>query len=195
MEGVTLIGFLDGGLIACWLDGNIMRGGGLGFVANSFVSLAAAFLGGFLFNALGITDGGFMGALVTGTVGAVLLLFIAVTIKRRRDRGVAVPTNFPDERHEDCRGRQARLLQAGWRQGQIGSFGWHRKDFEPSITRKLYSYGALCQKKLWKKTLMPKKPSFLIGSLSLLRFHQIWRPNQSFHPSLCLFPIHLIPRY
>jgi uncharacterized membrane protein YeaQ/YmgE (transglycosylase-associated protein family) len=101
MEGVTLIGFLDGGLIACWLGGNIMRRGGLGFVANLFMSLVGAFLGGFLFNALGITDGGFVGALVTGTVGAVLLLFIAVPLKRGRVRGVAVPINFPDERHED----------------------------------------------------------------------------------------------
>jgi hypothetical protein len=59
------------------------------------------FLGGSLFNAPGITDGGYVGALVTGTVGDVLLLFIAAPIKRGRAQGVAVPINFPDERHED----------------------------------------------------------------------------------------------
>jgi hypothetical protein len=33
------------------------------------------------------------------------------------------------------------------------------------------------------------------GSLSLLRVHQIWRPNKSFQPSLRCCPIDLIPRY
>ena len=32
--------------------------------------------------------------------------------------------------YQDGRGRGARLLQAGWRQGQIGSVGEHRQDFE-----------------------------------------------------------------
>jgi DNA-binding NtrC family response regulator len=35
----------------------------------------------------------------------------------------------------------------------------------------------------------------LKGPLNILRFHQIWRPNKSFKPSLRIFPINLIPRY
>jgi uncharacterized membrane protein YeaQ/YmgE (transglycosylase-associated protein family) len=44
--------------------------------------VVGAFLGGILFNALGITAFGFVGALVTATVGAVVLLFIVGLIKR-----------------------------------------------------------------------------------------------------------------
>jgi hypothetical protein len=40
--------------MACWLGGNIMRGGGFGFFGNLIVGMAGAFLGGFLLNALGI---------------------------------------------------------------------------------------------------------------------------------------------
>ena len=101
MEAVLLIGFLDGGLIACWLGGNIMRRGGFGFAGNLIVSVVGAFLGGFFFNALSITAEGFEGAMVHGTVGAVVLLFIAGLIKRGRARGVAVPINVSDKRHED----------------------------------------------------------------------------------------------
>ncbi len=55
MEGVSLIGFLVVGLIAGWLGGKIMRGGGFGFFGNLIVGVVGAFLGGILFNALGIT--------------------------------------------------------------------------------------------------------------------------------------------
>jgi uncharacterized membrane protein YeaQ/YmgE (transglycosylase-associated protein family) len=101
MEGVSLIGFLDGGLIACWLGGNIMRGGGFGFAGNLIVSVVGAFMGGFFFNALSITAESFEGAMVHGAVGAVVLLFIAGLIKRGRAQGVAVPINVSDKRHED----------------------------------------------------------------------------------------------
>ena len=101
MEAVLLIGFLDGGLIACWLGGNIMRRGGFGFAGNLIVSMVGAFLGGFFFNALSITAEGFGGAMAQGTVGAVVLLFIAGLIKRGRARGVAVPKDVSDKRHED----------------------------------------------------------------------------------------------
>jgi len=82
MEGLSLIGFLIVGLIAGWLGGKIMRGGGFGFVGNLVVGVVGAFLGGFLFSTLGITSYGFVGALVTATVGAVVLLFIFGLIKR-----------------------------------------------------------------------------------------------------------------
>ncbi len=81
MEGVSIIGFLDGGLMACWLGGNIMRGGGFGFFGNLIVGMAGAFLGGFLLDALGIVSGSFVGAFVTGTVAGGMLLFIAGLIK------------------------------------------------------------------------------------------------------------------
>ncbi|MCU0605191.1 MAG: GlsB/YeaQ/YmgE family stress response membrane protein [Desulfobacterales bacterium] len=82
MQGISLIGFLIVGLIAGWLGGKIMRRGGFGFVGNLVVGVLGAFLGGFLFSTLGITSYGFVGALVTATAGAVVLLFIVGLIKR-----------------------------------------------------------------------------------------------------------------
>jgi hypothetical protein len=89
---------------------------------------------------------------------------------------------------QDGRNRRAHLLQAGWRQCQIGSVGWHRGDFEPSATGKPCSYETIYQKELWEKNLTHRKLSLLTGPLSLLRFHQILRPQRivsSFLPPLC----------
>ena len=69
-----LIFFLLIGLVAGWLAGLIMRGGGLGLLGNMVVGVIGAFLGGFLFDVLRITVGGFIGSLVTATVGAGVLL-------------------------------------------------------------------------------------------------------------------------
>jgi uncharacterized membrane protein YeaQ/YmgE (transglycosylase-associated protein family) len=79
---MSIIGFLVVGLIAGWLGGKIMRGGGFGLVGNLVVGVVGAFLGGFLFSTLGITSYGILGALVTATVGAVVLLFVVSLIKR-----------------------------------------------------------------------------------------------------------------
>jgi len=53
MEG--LIGFLIIGLIAGWLGGKIMRGGGFGLVGNLIVGVIGALVGGFTFGLLGLT--------------------------------------------------------------------------------------------------------------------------------------------
>jgi uncharacterized membrane protein YeaQ/YmgE (transglycosylase-associated protein family) len=80
MEG--LIGFLIIGLIAGWLGGKIMRGGGFGLVGNLIVGVIGAFIGGFAFGLLGLTAGGFIGSLVTATVGAVILLWLVGLMKK-----------------------------------------------------------------------------------------------------------------
>lgn len=77
-----LISFLLIGLVAGFVGGNIMRGGGFGALGNIVVGIVGSFLGGVLFNALGISAGGFVGALVTATVGAVVLLYVAGLLKK-----------------------------------------------------------------------------------------------------------------
>ncbi|NND72811.1 MAG: GlsB/YeaQ/YmgE family stress response membrane protein [Rhodothermales bacterium] len=73
----NLIGFLIIGGVAGWLAGQVMRDGGMGVVKNVLVGVVGAFIGGFVFSILGISAGGVVGSLVTATVGAILLLFIA----------------------------------------------------------------------------------------------------------------------
>lgn len=80
LEGLIL--FLLIGLIAGWLAGKIMRGGGFGLVGDLVVGVIGALLGGWLFGVLGLSAGGFLGQLIVALVGACVLLFLLRLIKR-----------------------------------------------------------------------------------------------------------------
>jgi uncharacterized membrane protein YeaQ/YmgE (transglycosylase-associated protein family) len=78
----SLIWFLLIGLIAGWLAGKVMRGGGFGILGDMIVGVIGALIGGWLFGVLGIGVGGLIGAIVTAFVGAVILLAILRAIRR-----------------------------------------------------------------------------------------------------------------
>ena len=77
-----LLWFLIIGVVAGWLAGQLMRGGGYGLIGDLVIGVIGAFLGGWLLGALGIVAGGLIGSLVTATIGAVVLLFLIRLIKR-----------------------------------------------------------------------------------------------------------------
>ena len=78
-----LIWFLLVGLIAGWLAGKVMRGGGFGVVGDMIVGVIGALIGGWLFGVLGIGVGlGIIGAIITAFVGAVILLAILRALRR-----------------------------------------------------------------------------------------------------------------
>jgi uncharacterized membrane protein YeaQ/YmgE (transglycosylase-associated protein family) len=79
---MSFLWFLLIGLAAGWLAGQIMKGGGFGMVGDLIVGVIGALLGGFLFGALGIRAGGLIGALITATVGAVVLIWLLRFVKR-----------------------------------------------------------------------------------------------------------------
>src|SRR5262245_26066559 len=60
------------GIVAGWLAGQVMKGGGYGLVGDLIVGVIGALLGGFLFGLLGISAGGLLGSLVTATLGAIV---------------------------------------------------------------------------------------------------------------------------
>jgi uncharacterized membrane protein YeaQ/YmgE (transglycosylase-associated protein family) len=64
------------GLIAGWLGGKITRGKGFGLIADIFLGLVGAVVGGWIFAKLGIEFYGFVGSLAAATVGAVALVAI-----------------------------------------------------------------------------------------------------------------------
>ncbi len=72
---------LIGGL-AGWLAGKIMRGRGLGLWANIALGVVGALIGGTLFSQLGIEMQGPIGQLLTATIGAVGLLWLAKLINK-----------------------------------------------------------------------------------------------------------------
>lgn len=63
------------GLAAGWLAEQIMGVGGQGVVGDLIVGVVGALLGGFLFQAVGITvGGGLLSSLIVATIGAVALI-------------------------------------------------------------------------------------------------------------------------
>jgi uncharacterized membrane protein YeaQ/YmgE (transglycosylase-associated protein family) len=70
------------GGIAGWLAGKIMKGRGLGLWANMGIGVVGALLGGAVLGQLGIEMHGPVGQLLTATVGAVALLWLAKMINK-----------------------------------------------------------------------------------------------------------------
>ena len=80
---MELVWFILVGLIAGWLAGMIVKGGGYGLVGDIVVGLLGALLGGFLFGSLGgAVGGGLLGSIVVATLGAIILIAILRLIKR-----------------------------------------------------------------------------------------------------------------
>jgi uncharacterized membrane protein YeaQ/YmgE (transglycosylase-associated protein family) len=61
------------GLIAGWLAGVFMKGGGFGVIGDIIVGVIGALIGGFLFGSLGLFPAGKFGTLIVATIGAVFL--------------------------------------------------------------------------------------------------------------------------
>jgi uncharacterized membrane protein YeaQ/YmgE (transglycosylase-associated protein family) len=81
---VGLLWFLLIGLAAGWLASQIMKGGGSGLGSDLIMGVIGSFLGGFLFDLLGLSASGPVGSLVTATVGAIVLISGLRLINRRR---------------------------------------------------------------------------------------------------------------
>lgn len=78
----SLLAFLFVGAVAGWLAGKLMKGGGFGLLGNIVVGVLGAFIGVYVFDAVGIRAGGIIGSIVIATVGAGILLFVVGLIKR-----------------------------------------------------------------------------------------------------------------
>jgi uncharacterized membrane protein YeaQ/YmgE (transglycosylase-associated protein family) len=71
------------GLIAGWLAGKVMKGGGYGVLVDIVLGILGGVLGGWLFGALGVwPGGGLIGSIIVAFVGAVILVGITRLIKR-----------------------------------------------------------------------------------------------------------------
>lgn len=71
-----MLWFLIIGAIAGWLAGQISRGSGFGLLGDIVVGVVGAFLGGFIFNLIGISAYGTIGSIIVATIGAVVLLWV-----------------------------------------------------------------------------------------------------------------------
>ena len=71
------------GLIAGWLAGQVMKGGGYGVLVDIILGILGGFLGGWIFGLVGIGAGsGMIGSIIVAFVGAVILVGITPLIKK-----------------------------------------------------------------------------------------------------------------
>ena len=77
------------GLIAGVLASLAMGGTGYGIIGDIIIGIIGAFVGGWLFRALGVTSpiGGLPGVILVAFIGAVVLLFVLRLIRRGTRRG------------------------------------------------------------------------------------------------------------
>jgi uncharacterized membrane protein YeaQ/YmgE (transglycosylase-associated protein family) len=79
---MDMLYFLIIGLVAGWLAGVLVRGGGFGLIADMVLGVIGAIVGGAVFGKLGVAFGGLLGSLIVATIGAVILLVLVRLIKR-----------------------------------------------------------------------------------------------------------------
>jgi len=77
-----MFGTLVCGLLAGWLAGMLMRGGGYGIIVDLLLGLVGAVIGRWIFGELGIIAFGTVGFLAMSTVGAVVLVGVTHLLRR-----------------------------------------------------------------------------------------------------------------
>jgi uncharacterized membrane protein YeaQ/YmgE (transglycosylase-associated protein family) len=71
------------GLIAGWLAGKVMKGGGFGVLMDIVLGIVGAVVGGWLFSRLGsFPFGGVLGTIVMAFAGAVIFLWLTSIVKK-----------------------------------------------------------------------------------------------------------------
>src|SRR6516225_7700608 len=82
-KDMGILAWIVVGLIAGWLAGQVMKGGGYGMVADIILGLLGGVLGGWIFEKLGVSTGdGMVGSIIVAFIGAVILVGITRLLKR-----------------------------------------------------------------------------------------------------------------
>ena len=80
-----IIGWIVVGLIAGWLAGQFMRGGGYGLIGDIILGIIGAFVGGLIFSLiLPGSSAGIIGSIVVAFIGAVIVIAIARAVTGNR---------------------------------------------------------------------------------------------------------------
>jgi len=80
---MALLTWILVGLIAGWLAGRIMKGGGYGTLIDILLGMVGAIVGGWIFNALNLYPaGGIIASIVVATIGAIIIVWITRLLKK-----------------------------------------------------------------------------------------------------------------
>ena len=71
------------GVLAGWVTGLVRRGRGYGLLGNLIVGVIGALVGGVVIGLVGFSPHGLLAHLITATAGAVGLLYLVETVRRR----------------------------------------------------------------------------------------------------------------
>ena len=82
MDPINLLISLAIGAVCGWLAGNIMKKGN-SLIMNIILGVIGGFVGGFIFNLLGLSINGILGSIISGVVGACLIIFVVGLIKKK----------------------------------------------------------------------------------------------------------------
>jgi uncharacterized membrane protein YeaQ/YmgE (transglycosylase-associated protein family) len=86
LEPGGVVMWLVVGLIAGWLAGMVMKGGGYGVVGDMIVGLVGAVIGGYLFGLVYVGESGLLGSILVAFVGACLLIAVVRFLAPGRSR-------------------------------------------------------------------------------------------------------------
>ena len=87
LSNQSLLVIIVVGIVAGWLAGRVMEGGGFGLIGDLIVGLIGAFIGDWFLPRLGIHPGtGIVALIINAFIGAVVLLLILRLIGRSRGR-------------------------------------------------------------------------------------------------------------
>jgi len=84
LEPGGILAWLIVGLIAGWLAGQFMRGGGYGVLGDIIMGIVGAFIGGIVFGIIAPgSSAGFLGSIVVAFIGACLLIALVRALPGR----------------------------------------------------------------------------------------------------------------
>ena len=79
---MDIITLLIVGAIAGWLAGVIIKGGGFGLVGDIILGIVGAFIGSYLLGMFDVFPSGLIGAIITATIGAAVLLSVIKVVRK-----------------------------------------------------------------------------------------------------------------
>lgn len=82
MEGGGILWWIIVGLIAGWLAGRVMKGGGYGVLADIVLGILGGILGGWIFGKMGMGATSTIGSIIVAFIGAVILVGLTRLVKR-----------------------------------------------------------------------------------------------------------------
>jgi uncharacterized membrane protein YeaQ/YmgE (transglycosylase-associated protein family) len=74
---MNIVSFILVGLVVGWISSVLIEGHGFGFLGNTIIGIAGAFVGGLAFDSFSNLEYGLWGSVGTALVGAIVLLFFA----------------------------------------------------------------------------------------------------------------------